>query len=236
MRTNLLCDCTGAINELSFGEAVRRSDLQSSSLLDEEDAAMPQVLHSILDLETDLDNREYRTIFIYSAAILSKHTKRKFALKQSHALRMFRQKMCLRSHVTHHYYLRTTNFKCCKMNVPHWCSRAVSWVTQCAFGWHTGHPHLLWLSCVSGQSSLNGQLAVVHSHLRGQSSQIVWTRHWFGHLKDKHKLSVQAKHILMILFCYTQAGSSFILIILKVFNLHFVKCWAHKPAEVCLHW
>lgn len=36
----LLCDRTSTIDELPFGEAVRRSDLQSSSLLDEEDAAM----------------------------------------------------------------------------------------------------------------------------------------------------------------------------------------------------
>lgn len=48
-----------------------------------------------------------------------------------------------------------------------------------------GHPHLFWLSCVCSQSSLNGQLAVVHRHLRGQTSQLVWTCHWLGHLGDK---------------------------------------------------
>lgn len=56
----LLCDHTGAIDELPFGEAVRGSDLQSSSLLDQEDAAMSQVLHPGLDLETDLDDTRCR--------------------------------------------------------------------------------------------------------------------------------------------------------------------------------
>lgn len=53
----LFCDCTGTFNELPFGETIRGSNLQSSSLLDEEDTAMSELLHSSLDLETDLDNR-----------------------------------------------------------------------------------------------------------------------------------------------------------------------------------
>lgn len=54
----LLCDCAGTFNELSFGEAVRGSDLQSSGLLDEENAAMSKLLNTSLDLETDLGDRE----------------------------------------------------------------------------------------------------------------------------------------------------------------------------------
>ena len=52
----LLCDGAGAFNELPLGVAVRGSDLQSSSLLDKEDAAMAKILHAGLDLETDLND------------------------------------------------------------------------------------------------------------------------------------------------------------------------------------
>lgn len=52
----LLRDHTGAVDELPFGEAVRGSDLQSSSLLHQEDAAVSEVLHPVLDLETDLED------------------------------------------------------------------------------------------------------------------------------------------------------------------------------------
>lgn len=54
----LFCDIAGALNKLPLGEAVWRSDLQRSSLLDQEDATMTQLLHSCLNLETDLDTRE----------------------------------------------------------------------------------------------------------------------------------------------------------------------------------
>ena len=54
----LLGDGTGTFDELSFGEAVRGGDLQSSGLLDEEDAAVSELLHPSLDLETDLINKE----------------------------------------------------------------------------------------------------------------------------------------------------------------------------------
>lgn len=54
----LLRDCTGTINELSFGEAVGGGDLQSSGLLDQEDTPMSELLHSSLDLETNLDKTE----------------------------------------------------------------------------------------------------------------------------------------------------------------------------------
>lgn len=83
-----------------------------------------------------------------------------------------------------------------RINLLCWCSRAVSWIRQFMFEWHPGPPHLLRLSCVSSQSTLNGQLAVVHGHLRGQRPQLVWTCHWFGHLRDKHthRPSIQAKN------------------------------------------
>lgn len=56
-----------------------------------------------------------------------------------------------------------------------------------------GQPHLLRLSGVGCQASLNCQLAVVSGHLRGQGSQLVRTRHRFGdlglqkHSKPHHK-------------------------------------------------
>lgn len=53
------------------------------------------------------------------------------------------------------------------------------------FGHDPGQPHLLWLSGVSCQSSLNCQLAVVSGHLRGQGSQLIRTRHRFGYLGCK---------------------------------------------------
>lgn len=54
----LLCDNTGTFDELPLSEAVRGSDLQSSSLLDQEDAAVPQILHPVLNLETNLGNTQ----------------------------------------------------------------------------------------------------------------------------------------------------------------------------------
>lgn len=63
---HLLCDCTGAVNELPFGEAVGRSDLQRSGLLDQEDAPMSELLHSSLDLKTDLN--ETQRLVIHTAA------------------------------------------------------------------------------------------------------------------------------------------------------------------------
>lgn len=54
----LLCDNTGTFDELPLREAVRGSDLQSSSLLDQEDAAVPQILHPVLNLETNLGNTQ----------------------------------------------------------------------------------------------------------------------------------------------------------------------------------
>lgn len=53
------------------------------------------------------------------------------------------------------------------------------------FGHGPGQPHLLWLSGVGCQSSLNCQLAVVSGHLRGQGSQLIRTRHRFGYLGCK---------------------------------------------------
>jgi len=50
----LLCDRTGARDELPLGEAVGGRDLQRSGLLDQEDAAVAELLHASLDLETDL--------------------------------------------------------------------------------------------------------------------------------------------------------------------------------------
>lgn len=58
-----------------------------------------------------------------------------------------------------------------------------SWASQSVFGCDPSHPHLFRLSCVSSQSSLNSQLAVVPSHLRGQGPQLIRAGHWFGHLK-----------------------------------------------------
>lgn len=54
----LLCDCTGTIDELSFGEAVRGGDLQSSGLLDQKDTPMSELLHSSLDLKPNLNKTE----------------------------------------------------------------------------------------------------------------------------------------------------------------------------------
>lgn len=67
----LLCDCTGTFNELSFGEAVRGSDLQRSSLLDKEDAAVSKLLHSSLNLETNLDDRQHQRRRIYRVTFFS---------------------------------------------------------------------------------------------------------------------------------------------------------------------
>lgn len=50
----LLCDCTGALDELPFGEAVSRAELQGSSLLDQVNTAMAQFLHPRLYLEANL--------------------------------------------------------------------------------------------------------------------------------------------------------------------------------------
>lgn len=53
-----------------------------------------------------------------------------------------------------------------------------------------GQPHLLWLSGVGCQSSLNCQLAVVSGHLRGQGSQLIRTRHRFGYLGSQSTTSL----------------------------------------------
>ena len=53
----LLCDGPSALDELPLGEAVRGHALQRARLLDQEDAAVPQVLHPGLDLEPDLGRR-----------------------------------------------------------------------------------------------------------------------------------------------------------------------------------
>lgn len=58
------------------------------------------------------------------------------------------------------------------------------------FGHGPGQPHLLWLSRVGCQSSLNCQLAVVSGHLRGQGSQLIRTRHRFGYLGCKSTTSL----------------------------------------------
>lgn len=50
----LLRDCAGTFDELPLGEAVSGAELQGSSLLDQVDAAMAQLLHPCLDLETNL--------------------------------------------------------------------------------------------------------------------------------------------------------------------------------------
>lgn len=50
----LLSDCAGTLDELPFGEAVSGAELQGSSLLDQVDAAMAQLLHPRLNLEADL--------------------------------------------------------------------------------------------------------------------------------------------------------------------------------------
>ncbi len=50
----LLCDCAGTLDELPFGEAVGGTELQGSSLLDQVDTAMAQLLHPCLYLETNL--------------------------------------------------------------------------------------------------------------------------------------------------------------------------------------
>lgn len=55
---HLLCDSSRAVDELAFGEAIRGGDLQSSGLLDQEDASMSKLLHSSLDLETNLEKTE----------------------------------------------------------------------------------------------------------------------------------------------------------------------------------
>lgn len=44
----LLCDCAGAFDELPFGEGVSGTELQGSSLLDQVDAAVAQLLHPCL--------------------------------------------------------------------------------------------------------------------------------------------------------------------------------------------
>lgn len=51
---DLLHDCAGTLNELPLGEAVSGAELQSSSFLDQVDAAMSQLLHPCLDLEANL--------------------------------------------------------------------------------------------------------------------------------------------------------------------------------------
>lgn len=50
----LLRDCTGALDELSFGEAVSGAELQGSSFLDQVNTAVAQFLHPWLYLETNL--------------------------------------------------------------------------------------------------------------------------------------------------------------------------------------
>lgn len=52
--THLFHDRSGALDKLSFGEAVRRAQLQSSGFLDHVDAAVPQLLHPGLDLKANL--------------------------------------------------------------------------------------------------------------------------------------------------------------------------------------
>lgn len=54
----LFCDGSGTIDELSLGETVGGGDLQSSGFLDQEDAAVSELLHPGLDLETDLNNMD----------------------------------------------------------------------------------------------------------------------------------------------------------------------------------
>lgn len=50
----LLRDCAGTFDELPFGEAVSGAELQGSSFLDQVDAAMAQLLHPRLYMETNL--------------------------------------------------------------------------------------------------------------------------------------------------------------------------------------
>lgn len=50
----LLHDCAGTLDELPLREAVSGAELQSSSFLDQVDAAMSQLLHPCLDLEANL--------------------------------------------------------------------------------------------------------------------------------------------------------------------------------------
>ncbi len=51
----LLCDSTGVLDQLSFGETVCRAHLQRSGLLDQIDAAVTQLLHPSLDLRSHLE-------------------------------------------------------------------------------------------------------------------------------------------------------------------------------------
>ena len=50
----LLCDCTGTLDELPLGVAVRGAHLEGPRLLHQEDAAVAQVLHTCANLEADL--------------------------------------------------------------------------------------------------------------------------------------------------------------------------------------
>lgn len=93
-----------------------------------------------------------------------------------------------------------------------------SWVRQSAFGCDPSHPYLFWLSCVSSQSSLNCQLAVVPSHLRGQGPQLIWTGHWFGHLKHAAWLSWK-KHAHMFTSLHCSA-------------LHWDACYDQETADI----
>lgn len=57
-RRYLFGDSAGAVDELSFSETVWGCDLQGSSLLDQRDTTVAQILHPGLDLETNLKKKK----------------------------------------------------------------------------------------------------------------------------------------------------------------------------------
>lgn len=57
-RRYLFGDSAGAVDELSFSETVWGCDLQGSSLLDQRDTTVAQILHPGLDLETNLEKKK----------------------------------------------------------------------------------------------------------------------------------------------------------------------------------
>lgn len=59
-RRYLFGDSAGAVDELSFSETVWGCDLQGSSLLDQRDTTVAQILHPGLDLETNLKRKSHR--------------------------------------------------------------------------------------------------------------------------------------------------------------------------------